>query len=227
MSLPLYRGFSISPTKVGQGQTAIGTTVVVLNTDSEALTGNSVEQRVDPWNIRIGGSTNAGNVRPCLVNSAGLYLDLLHVYTGPIPANVLEVKTAPQVRVFGKLPPWQGEPQKIGEDTGRIWPQDANPLFPDMSTVGWWVPLPDTDGNVVITLSEGEVGRNTIMYNPASGQDMRISNSKFVYLGGCVEIMALIERIAVFNILTTPSSSSSEEPTAGATIGMVIGRLTG
>jgi len=219
MPLDLYQNMMTPDRLRGSPLTSTGTTVFVCNTDTEAVTGISEEEGKDPWGVAAGTHTNHGNVRPVAVPpGVGLYLDLRHAYVGVGYPNVV---TAPQVRIYGKVPTFPGI-----NTNDRHWPSDDDSSYPALTQAqGWWVELQDSGGAELITLdNESDNEASTVYLGPTSseGDDMRISRGRYVHLQGVLQIQVHILRAAIY----ADSGDSSASVGAAAT-GMIIGRFVG
>lgn len=218
MPLPTFGNVLTPDRERGHPLTATGTTIFVLNTNTEVLTDTNANDVKDPWNIIAGNASAHANVRPVNVPpGAGLYLDLRHAYTG----SGSEVSTAPQVRVYGLVPPWNGAPQT----NDRRWPSDDTAAFHEFSaTEGWWIELQDSGGSEIITL-DNEAGNqaSTIYVNSTTGENnIYVSRGRYVHLQGVIRVLVSVVRAAIFT-LDLGSTLTTDEPTTGLVIGRFVG----
>jgi hypothetical protein len=193
---------------VGSGSSSIGTTVFVMNTDAKTVTSDSL----DPY-LQMGGTPGAeGNIRPIVVPSMGLHLEVNIAYTGAVPTADL-----PVVCIYGEVPA-----AKPGD---RYWPVDVDSTICGTAdsatndTSSFWVPLMDWD-NAEVQSDAAEVDfSNLIALNPdavttlSSGDGtpgIALGAPRRVYLSGCTRVICTVRTVA-----------------DNATAAVIIGRFVG
>ena len=180
---------------VGSGSSSIGTTVFVMNTDAKTVTND----RLNPY-LQVGGTPGAeGNIRPIVVPSMGLHLELNIAYRGAAPTADL-----PVVAIYGEVPAATG--------SERYWPVDVDSNICGTAdsatndTDSFWIPLLDWD-NIEVQISDHkEVDHhNLIALNPdavvalESGDGtpgIALGVPRRVYLSGCTRVICAIHTVA-------------------------------
>ena len=196
---------------VGSGSSSIGTTIFVMHTNAKQNNGSDYN---NPSLIVHGAGTNNGNVKPIVVPSMGLHLELYLAYYGTAPA----VDT-PVIALYGEVP-YNGNPN------GRFWPQDVDSNLTQTSADGtahdtsFWVPLLDWDHVEYQTDHKDIDAHHLIAMHPDSvsavnsdGGDavgMVLSVPRRVYVSGCTRVICTVETAA-----------------ANATAAMILGRFVG
>jgi len=194
----------------GSGATAVGSTVFVLNTDAKTAT----TSWDDPY-IQVGGTPGQeGNIRPVIVPSFGLHLELNVCWRGNAPAE-----DTPVIALYG-LVPYSGSTQN------RLWPCDQDAVLCGSSdgastanTTDFWVPLVNYDieevqsdpeavdsSNLVALMSSGVVALDSGDGTPG----LKLGVPRRIYLGGVTKVICTIETAA-----------------ANASAAVIIGRFIG
>ena len=180
---------------VGSGSSSIGTTVFVMNTDAKTAT----TSWDDPY-LQMGGTPGEeGNIRPIVVPSMGLHLELNVAWRGTAPAT-----DTPVVAIYGEVPA-----AKPGD---RYWPVDvvstlcgtADSAANDESS--FWIPLVDWD-NIEVQISNhqlvdhhnliGLLPDQVVALDSGDGTPgIKLGVPRRVYLGGCTRVICTIETAA-------------------------------
>jgi hypothetical protein len=194
----------------GSGATAIGSTVFVMNTDAKTAT----TAWDDPY-YQVGGTPGEeGNIRPIVVPSFGLHLEVNLAWNGTAPGA-----DKPTVALYGKVP-------YNGTDQSRLWPCDQDSSLAGSTdngttanTTDFWIPLVNYD-NYEIQTSAAQVDATNLVdlfpdgitsLNSGDGTPgIQLGVPRRVYLGGVTEVMCTIQTAA-----------------NNATTAVVIGRFIG
>ena len=180
---------------VRSGSSSIGTTIFVMNIDAKTASSDFA----DPTKIVYGAGDDNEHVRPIVVPSMGLHLELCLAYWGTAPTADL-----PVVAVYGEVPACTG--------MERYWPQDVDSTLTLTSAddtahdTSFWVPLLDQDSVEYQTDTKDLDASNLIALNPdavaaidSDGGDttgLRLTVPRRVYLSGCTRVICTIQAAA-------------------------------
>lgn len=200
---------------VGSGSSSIGTTVFVMNTD--AKTANTDWD--DPYLNVYGSGNNNDNIRPIVVPSMGLHLEINVVWReadGGSNENI--AADTPVVAIYGEVP--------APQPSERYWPVDVESTLCGTSdsaanhTDSFWIPLCDWDNVEVQIADHQKVDHHNLIALCPDGvialdsgdgtPGIRMGVPRRVYLSGCTRIICTIETAC-----------------ANAQHAMVIGRFVG
>ena len=177
---------------VGSGSSAIGTTVFVMNTD--AMTQTTAWD--DPY-YQIGGAPGEeDHIRPIVVPSMGLHLEINVAYRGSAPAT-----DTPVVAIYGEVPAAQHGQQ--------YWPSDVDSALRGSTDNGttaadsFWIPLCDWDNVEVQTANHQLVDHHhliglfpdavTALDSGDGSPGIKLGIPRRVYLSGCTRVICTIE----------------------------------
>ena len=187
---------------IGEGSTAIGGPIAVLNGDSYTLTANDD----DPYDWINNAGAEYDQIYPLVIPNMGVHLEMYHI-------TQTAVTVTPIVRVFGLCPaPVGGAIEPSTGKGGRLWPQDIDSVnFADVSSEGFWIPL--TPGGLFTATTASpliDFDVEDALLSAALAPDLILSARKTVYLAGVTKVMVGINTAATV-----------------AGVGMIVGRVTG
>lgn len=180
----------------GAGATATGSTAFVLNTDAKTAT----TAWDDPYYQINGTPGQEGNIRPVVVPSMGLHLELNVAWRGTNPSEDL-----PVIALYGEVP-WNNDTQT------RYWPKDIDSNLSGSTDNGttaddsaFWVPLVNYDLYEIQTDPEDVDATNLIALHSSNitaldsgdgSPGIKMGVPRRVYLGGVTRVICTIETAA-------------------------------
>ena len=191
---------------VGSGSSSIGTSVFVMHTDAT----NADAAWNDPYNIVYGAGGTNSTVRPIVVPSMGLHLELNVCWTGSLPST-----DQPVVAIYGEVP-------SKSQGLDRYWPVDIDPSLSGAIASGadvtdsFWVPLVDWDNQEVQAANHELVDHHNLIgllpdrVVAMNSGGMFMGIPRRAYLSGCTRVICTIETAA-----------------DNATAAVIIGRFVG
>ena len=196
---------------VGLGNSAIGSPIMVLHKDIEALTA------ADQYPYRISqGSTTANNEHVVITDlpNLGLYLELYALYRD---TGAIIITSHPTIQVFGLCP--QSE-RSVDPIAGRLLPWDVgsftnpNGVAADTRYVSgqpglddFWIPLNTPDAAAIgldldADQSTGAAGKAFTHTDSVTGDVFTMSDKVFVALVGVTRVMVVVTVVGVSDALT-------------------------